>query len=111
MGVIPYYGLASGFLTGKYRTAADFSKSARGGGMEKYLNGRGMAILHALDTISNEYHLAPATIALSWLLSRPAVTAPIASATSAGQLHDLVAIAGVRLDADALQMLDEASAY
>jgi aryl-alcohol dehydrogenase-like predicted oxidoreductase len=109
VGVIPYYGLAAGFLTGKYRSAADFGKSARGGGMKKYLNERGLRILKALDGVSARLKATPARIALAWLIARPGITAPIASATNLDQMEDLIASASLRLDADAIKALDAAS--
>ena len=111
IGVIPYYGLASGFLSGKYRHKSDFSKSPRGGGMEKYMNERGMRILDALDEVSKKYQVQPATIALSWLMTRPGITAPIASATSKEQLNDLAKAATLKLDADSINQLTKASGY
>lgn len=111
LAVIPYFSLAAGFLTGKYRSEADFSKSARGGGMKKYLNDRGLRILDALDTVAANVHATPAQIALAWLLSRPVVTAPIVSATTTEQLDALIAALDVKLDAEALKLLDDASAY
>jgi aryl-alcohol dehydrogenase-like predicted oxidoreductase len=110
LGVIPYFSLAAGFLTGKYRTAADFAKSERGGGMQKYLNPRGLRILAALDAIAARCRATPAQVALAWLIARPGVTAPIASATSLAQLAELIAATQLQLDADALRNLDEASA-
>src|SRR6478736_2847563 len=95
IGVITYFSLAAGFLTGKYRSEADFGKSARGAGMKKYMNPRGMRILAALDAVSARHGATPAQVALAWLVHRPGVTAPIASATSLAQLDDL--IAGVQL--------------
>jgi aryl-alcohol dehydrogenase-like predicted oxidoreductase len=110
LGVIPYYALAAGFLSGKYRSEADFGKSARGPGMKKYLNPRGLRILTALDSIAARYQATPAQIALAWLAARPGVTAPIASATSLAQLDELVAAMRIELDADAMRVLDSASA-
>ncbi len=111
VGVIPFYSLASGFLTGKYRSADDAGKSARGGGVvQKYLNPRGMRILDALDRVSARLGTTPAKVALSWLADRPAVTAPIASATSLEQLAVLVDAMNLRLDAEASAELDRASA-
>lgn len=110
VGVIPYYGLAGGFLTGKYRSAADFGKSARGGGMKKFLNDRGLRILKALDDVSARLEATPAQVALAWLMARPAVTAPIASATNPEQLEDLIAATRLKLDAAAVAALDKASA-
>ncbi|HEY7120639.1 MAG TPA: aldo/keto reductase [Tepidisphaeraceae bacterium] len=110
LGVLPYFSLASGFLTGKYRSEADLSKSVRGKGMTKYLNDRGRRILAALDTVTARYRVTPAQVALAWLIARPSVTAPIASATSLGQLNDLVAATRLELDRDAVRTLDEAGA-
>lgn len=109
LGVIPYFALAAGFLTGKYRSAADFTKSRRGSGMAKYLNPRGIRILDALDDVAREVSATPAQVSLAWLASRPAVTAPIASATSIEQLRELIAGVTLKLPADALRRLDEAS--
>ncbi|MBX3253133.1 MAG: aldo/keto reductase [Chitinophagaceae bacterium] len=111
LSVISYYSLASGFLTGKYRNEDDLGKSARGGGIKKYMNDRGFKILKALDKISADYHSTPAAIAIAWLLTRPTVAAPIASATTTEQLKALTEGAGLVLHADALQLLNEASAY
>ncbi len=110
IGVIPYFSLAAGFLTGKYRTEADFKKSVRGGGMAKYLNPRGLRILKALDDISAGYNAKPGQVALAWLMQRPGITAPIASATSLAQLGELVTSANLKLDAAAVAALDQASA-
>ena len=89
IGVIVYYGLAAGFLTGKYRSKADFAKSKRGGSMGKYLNTRGLAILGAMDAVSAETGAAHAEIALAWIAAQPGITAPIASATSVEQVASL----------------------
>lgn len=110
LGVIPYYSLAAGFLTGKYRSQADLAKSPRGQGVAKYLDERGMRILAALDRVAKIAGATPARVALAWLQSRPGVTAPIVSATSLAQLDDLIASTGTVLDAPALRILDEASA-
>jgi aryl-alcohol dehydrogenase-like predicted oxidoreductase len=110
VGVIPYYALASGFLTGKYRSEADFGKSPRGGRMKSYLNERGRRIVNALDEVSARLGARPAHVALAWLIARPSITAPIASATSLAQLEDLIAGARLRLDRDAVAQLDAASA-
>ncbi|VCU68127.1 General stress protein 69 [Pigmentiphaga humi] len=109
LAVINYYALASGFLSGKYRTAADLEGKARGGRVGGYLNERGMAILAALDQVSSRLGTTQAAVALAWLLHQPAVTAPIASATSEAQLDSLQAAANLKLDADALSLLDHAS--
>lgn len=111
IGVIPYYALASGFLTGKYRSEKDFGKSVRGTNMGKYLNDRGRRILAALDEIALHHRASPAQVALAWLMARPGITAPIASATRLEQLDDLIAATRLRLDAAALEHLDRASAY
>jgi len=110
LGVISYFALAAGFLTGKYRSEADFAKSARGGGMSKYLNPRGLRILAALDRVAADKHATPAAVALAWLVDRPGLTAPIASATSVEQLGELIAATRLRLDAEAVRALDQASA-
>ena len=110
LGVITYFSLAAGFLTGKYRSAEDFAKSPRGPGMEKYLNTRGLRILAALDQVAARCHATPTQVALAWLIARPSVTAPIASATSVAQLTELLAATRLTLDADALKTLDQASA-
>lgn len=96
VGAIPYFSLAAGFLTGKYRSADDKGKSARGGGMDKYLNDKGFAILGALDAVASETGATPAEIALAWLVAQPGVNAPIASASSVEQVASLAK--GVRLE-------------
>jgi aryl-alcohol dehydrogenase-like predicted oxidoreductase len=111
IGVIPYYGLASGFLTGKYRSEADFGKSVRGGRMASYLDERGRRILAALDEVAGRKASAPAQVALAWLMARPGLTAPIASATSPEQMNDLIAATELSLDAADIETLDRASAY
>jgi aryl-alcohol dehydrogenase-like predicted oxidoreductase len=109
MGVISYYALAAGSLTGKYRTEADFSKSARGPGMKKYLNPRGLRILDALDDVARRMNATPAQVSLAWVMGRPGVTAPIVSATSLAQLKDLVSATRLVLDDEARRTLDRAS--
>jgi aryl-alcohol dehydrogenase-like predicted oxidoreductase len=109
VGVISYFSLASGFLSGKYRSEADLSKSARGQGIKKYLNDRGHRILAALDSVAKETATTPARVALAWLIARPSVTAPIASATSLPQLEELVAATRLQLSGDALARIDAAS--
>jgi len=109
IGVITYFSLAAGFLTGKYRSEADFGKSARGAGMKKYLNPRGLRILAALDAVAARVEATPTQVALAWLIARPGVTAPIASATSIAQLDQLIAATRLVLDADAMQTLNKAS--
>jgi len=110
VGVISYYSLASGFLTGKYRSEADLAKSPRGKGVQAYLNERGFRILQALDEVAAAHHSTPAQVALAWLIARPSITAPIASATSLEQLDDLIAAAHLELDQAAIEKLDQASA-
>jgi len=109
LGVLPYYGLASGFLTGKYRSAADKEQSVRGGRMDKYLNARGHAVLEALDAVSAETGTNPSTVALAWLAAQPAVTAPIASARTPEQLDDFIGAMELELGAEQLARLDAAS--
>jgi aryl-alcohol dehydrogenase-like predicted oxidoreductase len=109
IGVIPYFSLASGFLTGKYRSEADLSKSARGAGVKKYLDERGFRILAALDQVAQRYRSTPAQISLAWLMARPGITAPIASATSIDQLNQLVDAAKLELDSASIALLNEAS--
>jgi len=110
LGVITYFSLASGFLTGKYRSENDLSKSQRGQGIKKYLNKRGFRILAALDEVAFRYRANPAQVALAWLIAQPAVTAPIASATSIAQLGELIAATRLRLDGEAVDRLNRASA-
>jgi aryl-alcohol dehydrogenase-like predicted oxidoreductase len=111
IGVIPYYALAAGFLTGKYRSEADFGKSPRGARVKStYFNDRGRAILAALDAVAKRLGAKPGQVAVAWLMSRPAIAAPIASATSLAQLEDLIAATRLTLDADAVKQLDAASA-
>jgi aryl-alcohol dehydrogenase-like predicted oxidoreductase len=111
LGVIPYFSLASGFLTGKYRSEADLSKSPRGQGVKKYLDARGMRILAALDEVAQKLQSTPGKVALAWLLARPSITAPIASATSVEQLHDLVDATNLKLDRESIERLNQASAW
>ena len=110
LGVITYFSLRAGFLTGKYRSEADFAKSARGAGMKKYMNPRGMKILDALDDVARRHDATPAQVSLAWIMARPGVTAPIASATTVDQLQELLRAATLKLDGEAMRMLDEASA-
>jgi aryl-alcohol dehydrogenase-like predicted oxidoreductase len=110
VGVVPYYALASGFLTGKYRSEADLGKSARGAGVKKYLNDKGFRILAALDQVAAAHHSTPGKVALAWLMARPGITAPIASATSLDQLRDLVDATTLVLDPASIETLNQASA-
>ncbi|CAN7506842.1 MULTISPECIES: aldo/keto reductase [unclassified Variovorax] len=111
VGVINFYALAAGFLTGKYRSEADAAKSARGANTtKKYLNPRGLRILAALDAAAKAHGATPGQVAIAWQIARPSITAPIASATSQKQLDELVAAAGLALDAETIAALDAASA-
>lgn len=110
IGVLPYHGLASGFLTGKYRSEADLGKSVRGGGMAKLLAGKGGAVLAAMDQVAQETGATHAQIALAWLAAQPGVTAPIASATSVEQLDELIASWTLDLSHDQLDRLTAAGA-
>ena len=109
LGVITYYSLASGFLTGKYRTPADLGRSARGGGVRKYLDERGLRILAALDQVAQRHGTQPAVVALAWLIGRDGVTAPIASATSIEQLKSFSTAAELALSDSDRRQLDQAS--
>ncbi len=110
LGVISYYGLASGFLSGKYRSAADVVKNAiRGGSVKQYLNPHGLGVLAALDEVAAAHHATPAQVALAWLMARPGLTAPIASATSVEQLRELWGATALTLSASDIAALDEAS--
>ena len=109
LAVIPYYALASGFLTGKYRGEDDLGKSPRGGGMKQYFNDRGWAILRAMGEVAAEIDAPLAQIAIAWQLHKPFITAPIASATSEAQVNDLVAAASLELSAEQMEKLDKAS--
>jgi len=110
IGVISYFSLASGFLTGKYRSEKDLNKSPRGAGLKKYLNDRGLRILAALDRVAKETSSNPARVSLAWLIARPGVTAPIASATSVEQLRDLVESTRLTLSPGQIELLNDASA-
>jgi len=109
LGVISYFSLASGFLTGKYRSEADLSKSPRGRRTKDYLNDRGFRILQALDQTANRLESTPARVALAWLIARPSITAPIASATSLEQLDDLIEATRLELDGASIALLNKAS--
>lgn len=108
IAVLPYYGLASGFLTGKYRTRDDLSKSVRGGRMADLLEGKGTAVLGAMDAVAAETGASPAQIALAWLIAQAGVTAPIASATSPEQLAELLPAMTLELSKDQLDRLTQA---
>jgi aryl-alcohol dehydrogenase-like predicted oxidoreductase len=109
LSVFPYYSLAAGFLTGKYRTEADLDKSVRGAGAKQYLNEKGLAVLTALDQVAEKHNTQQATVALAWLLAQPHIVAPIASATSQSQLQTLFDAAQLKLDAADWALLDKAS--
>ena len=110
LGVITYFSLAGGFLTGKYRSEEDFGKSARGPGMKKYLSPRGMKILDALDEVARRLGATPAQVSLAWLMRQPGVTAPIVSATNLDQLREILGGATLKIDAEAMTALERASA-
>lgn len=110
VSITPYYALANGYLTGKYRTADDKAKSIRGGRMDKYMEGKGPAVLAALDAIGERHKASPAQVALAWMMAKPAIAAPIASATSVAQLSELMGSLRVELSADDVAALDKASA-
>jgi aryl-alcohol dehydrogenase-like predicted oxidoreductase len=111
LGLITYYSLAGGFLTGKYRSTEDASKNpARGGKVKGYFDARGLAILKALDAVAARHGATPAQIALAWLMARPGITAPIASATSLTQLDDIMRAPSLRLSQEDSAALNAASA-
>jgi len=110
VSILPYFGLASGFLTGKYRGAADKGKSPRGAGMDKYLDGKGLAVLAALDEVAARHRASCAQVALAWIMAKPAIAAPIASATSVAQLTELMGALELKLRAADIGQLDAASA-
>ncbi len=110
LGVIPYFSLASGFLTGKYRSEKDLAKSARKDFVKKYVNEHGFRILAALDEVAERTHSTPAAVALAWLMARPSITAPIASATTLEQLKVLIAATQLELEQSSIELLNQASA-
>lgn len=109
LAVIPYYSLASGFLTGKYRSRDDLKKSARGGSVEGYLNGNGPAVLQALDHVAEEQSAPLAAVALAWLIARKSITAPIVSATSVAQLEESLQAASLTLHQEQIDRIEQAS--
>jgi aryl-alcohol dehydrogenase-like predicted oxidoreductase len=109
IGVLPYYGLASGFLTGKYRSRDDLGKSVRGGGMSRYLEAGGLAVIDVLEQVARETGGTPAQVALAWVAAQPGVAAPIASATSLGQLDELLGSLEISLSEEQLKRLDAVS--
>ncbi|WP_421944389.1 aldo/keto reductase [Pedobacter sp.] len=111
LGVVTYYSLASGFLTGKYRSENDLNKSQRGGGIKKFLTERGYKILDALDEVAGKHNVEQASVALAWLIYRPSVTAPIASVTDLSQLKSFTEAANLKLSPEDISLLDKASIY
>ncbi len=111
LSVFPYWSLASGFLTGKYRSEADFSKSQRGGGSAKYLNDKGLAVISALDKLSAKLSTEPAAIALAWLINNPLITAPIVSATSESQLKAFIDAPTIKLSQEDFEELNSLSQF
>lgn len=109
--VFPYSALASGFLTGKYRSETDFGKSPRGQGIANYLNDKGLGILAALDKVAEKHNSTPAAVSLAWLSAQPHIGGPIASATSIQQLDEILASTALKLDTEDLDLLDKASDY
>lgn len=109
LSVFPYWSLAAGFLTGKYRSEADLSKSVRGGGAKKYMNEKGFAVLDTLDRVSEKYGTSQAAVALAWLLAQPHIGAPIASATSQSQLETLFTATKLNLNKEDLELLNTTS--
>jgi len=110
VGVIPWYSLACGFLTGKYRSEADLTKSPRGKTVKRYLTERGFGILAALDQVAKQHGSTPARVALAWLMARPSITAPISSASNLDQLKDIMASTALELDSSTIELLNRASA-
>jgi aryl-alcohol dehydrogenase-like predicted oxidoreductase len=110
LGVIPYWPLAAGFLSGKYRSETDLGKSPRGAGVKKYLTDKGLGVLKALDAAAKKHNVSNVTVALAWIMQRKAITAPIASATNPDQLKELLAAPQLKLDPDSVAALDKASA-
>lgn len=111
LGVLNYYSLASGFLTGKYRSKEDLGKSPRGGGVAKYLDDRGFKILAALDEVAKQLNTTPATVAIAWLIHRPSVTAPIVSATSLKQLDSIIKAPDLPITAHEIELLTQESRW
>lgn len=111
LSVFPYYSLASGFLTGKYRSEQDLDKSVRGGGVKKYLTEKGLDVLSALDEVADRHNTSPATVALAWLMAQPHVDAPLASATSQKQLKTLFDAPHLKLTDEDLNVMEQASSF
>lgn len=110
LGVINYFPLAGGFLSGKYRSESDAAGKARARNVTKYLNERGFKVLDALDKVAAKHHATPAKVALAWVMARPSVTAPIVSATNLDQLGDMISSVELKLDRDSINLLNQASA-
>ena len=110
IGAIPYYAIAAGFLTGKYRRDAETPATARAGGVEKYRTAEGYAVIDALRDVAAQHNAAPASVALAWLSAQPGVTAPIVSATDDKQLDEIIAAASLKLDQASRERLAQASA-
>jgi aryl-alcohol dehydrogenase-like predicted oxidoreductase len=110
MGVISYFSLASGFLSGKYRSKQDLAGRSRGNMVEKYLNHRGLQILDALDEVAKQYQATPTAVALAWLIARPSITAPIVSATTLEQLNEVIKATELQLTSNAIELLEHTSA-
>ncbi|TDG35994.1 aldo/keto reductase [Pedobacter changchengzhani] len=111
LGVVTYFSLASGFLTGKYRDESKLAISERGNGMKKYLNEQGFKVLNALDEIAAQHHTKPASVALAWLMQQPQITAPIASVTGLEQLKSFTAAVRIKLTVGNVALLNKASSY
>ena len=111
LGVINYFPLASGFLTGKYRSEADMNKSIRGSSMGKFMHEKGFALLKVLDEVASNHRVSPATVTLAWYLSRPSISAPIVSATSTEQLNQILAAAALQLNQTEIKAIDQCSGY
>jgi aryl-alcohol dehydrogenase-like predicted oxidoreductase len=109
IGVISYFSLASGFLSGKYRSEKDLSISQRGSSIKRYLNARGLRILEAIDRVAKTYNSTPTQVSLAWLIANPTITAPIVSATKLEQLNDIIKAVNIKLDQDAIVLLNQAS--
>jgi aryl-alcohol dehydrogenase-like predicted oxidoreductase len=109
LGVISYFSLASGFLSGKYRSEEDAASRPRAGMLKKYFNERGTRILESLNDVALDVKAKPAQVALAWLMARPSLTSAIASATTVEQLHELIGAASLKLPSEAVESLEQAS--
>jgi len=110
LGVITYFPLSGGFLTGKYRSESDLAGRPRARNVAKHLNERGFRILNALDEVAKKHNANPAQVSLAWIRSHPSITAPIVSATNLDQLNDLISSVELVLDRDSIELLNQASA-